>query len=112
MGVAQIKLADRRLGIVQCQSVCGVMLVASVHIMSVSRQGVAKMSNREIYGLTIYTWIYNVYDPRPHRPAPRASCHDDASALHNLMALGPVAPAQRAHERAARRDRAVWWSFD
>ena len=58
MGVAQIKLADRRLGIVQCQSVCGVILVASVHIMSVSRQGVAKMNNREIYGLT----IYNVYD--------------------------------------------------
>ena len=32
----------------------------------------------------------------------KAPRHDDASTLHNLMALGPVAPAQRA----ARRDRA------
>ena len=81
MGVAQIKLADRRLGIVQCQSVCGVILVASVHIMSVSRQGVAKMNNREIYGLTIYNvydyflyvniFVYDIYiKPRPP-PAPR-----------------------------------------
>ena len=55
MGVAGTDQASSGYGlrlvrhVVQCQSVCGVILVASVHIMSVSRQGVAKMSNREIY---------------------------------------------------------------
>ena len=42
---------------VQCQSVCGVILVASVHIMSVSRQGVAKMRSRR--GSRIDITIYD-----------------------------------------------------
>jgi hypothetical protein len=53
------------------------------------------------------TWPIPIFFRLPRYLAVyKAPRHDDASALHNLMALGPVAPAQRAHERAARRDRA------
>lgn len=97
---------------VQCQSVCGVILVASVHIMSVSRQGVAKMRNRrgsriyqpiDVFTIVHFLRRYTLIHLRIHidtssylNKAPR---HDDASTLHNLMALGPVAPAQRAARR-------------
>lgn len=87
-------------------------MVASVHIMSVSRQGVAKMRNRrgsriyqpiDVFTIVHFLRRYTLIHLRIHidtssylNKAPR---HDDASTLHNLMALGPVAPAQRAARR-------------
>jgi hypothetical protein len=59
-------------------------------------------TNRRVYDCTFFTF-YTLIHLRIHidtssylNKAPR---HDDASTLHNLMALGPVAPAQRAARR-------------